>query len=342
MADAPPDGDRRARPPTRQDVARLSGVSSAVVSYVVNNGPRPVAAQTRERVLAAMRELGYRPNAVARALRLRRTNSVGLIVPDISNPYFGEFAKAIEDSAFERSYALTLVNTSNDPERETAQLASLIDRQVDGLLMISVRHYDDLAPVEAAGIPLVVVDQLDESATVPTVVIDNYGGARAGVEHLLALGHRRVAMICGPSDLPGSVSRQRGWQDALSDAGFEPHDGDRVIAPFTREGGLDAAMRLLDRSDRAHALFVSADIQAVGAVRACHALGLRIPEDVAVVSFDGTKESEFTTPALTVVRQPIELIARTAMDMLLGKDDVAKNPHRVVPFELIRRRSSGF
>ncbi|WP_163569815.1 LacI family DNA-binding transcriptional regulator [Fodinicola feengrottensis] len=166
------------KPATRKNVAELSGVSGAVVSYVVNGGPRPVSAQTRERVLAAMQELNYRPNAAARALRLRRTNAIGLILPDISNPYFGEFAKAIEDAAFDRGFALILGNSSNDPDREAAQLDSFIDRQVDGLLVISVRRHAELSIVRDAQIPLVVIDQPEKGVDLPTVVIDNYRGAR--------------------------------------------------------------------------------------------------------------------------------------------------------------------
>ncbi|GAA1662840.1 LacI family DNA-binding transcriptional regulator [Fodinicola feengrottensis] len=323
------------KPATRKNVAELSGVSGAVVSYVVNGGPRPVSAQTRERVLAAMQELNYRPNAAARALRLRRTNAIGLILPDISNPYFGEFAKAIEDAAFDRGFALILGNSSNDPDREAAQLDSFIDRQVDGLLVISVRRHAELSIVRDAQIPLVVIDQPEKGVDLPTVVIDNYRGARAAVEHLRSHGHRRIGLIGGPPLLPGSRARQAGWRDALNEIG--DGQGVQAVAPFTRLGGLEAGLQLLSGPDRPSALFVSSDIQSIGVLRACAQLDLRVPDEVALISFDGTQAAEFTAPPLTVIHQPVDLIATAALDMLLAPTA----QHKVVPYTLIPRASCG-
>lgn len=329
------------KPATRMDVARLSGVSGAVVSYVLNGGPRPVSADTRARVLAAIEQLNYRPNAAARALRLRRTNAIGLILPDIGNPYFGEFAKAIEDAAFDRGYALLLGNSSNDPQREAAQLDSFIDRQVDGLLVISVRKYAELSVVREAKIPLVVIDQPEKGVDIATVVIDNYRGARAAVDHLRSHGHHRIALVGGPPQLPGSQARQAGWRDALADLAAEERQRLQVVAPFTRLGGLEATLQLMSTKDRPTAIFASSDVQAIGVLRACAQLGLRVPEDLALVSFDGTQGAEFTAPPLTVIRQPVEMIAGTALDMLLTPPGELDSRQRVVPHELIRRGSCG-
>ena len=333
----------RARPDaagvTRADIARHAGVSGAVVSYVLNNGPRPVSAATRTRVLAAVGELGYRPNAVARALKLRRTHSLGLVVPDNSNPYFAELAKALEDAAFARGYALVLANSSGDPGREAAQLRALLDRQVDGLIVISVSAALDAEPLGGASVPLVLLDRAASEARYPTVVVDSQGGARAGTQHLMKHGHRLIGCIAGPEGLPSAAARRAGWRDAMVAAGPVPENL-ATAAPFSRAGGYVAARRLLVTRTRPTALFASSDVQAVGALHAVHELGLRVPEDLALVSFDGTEEAEFATPPLTVVQQPVRHIADAVLDLLACRPGHPAG-HVMLDYELIARQSCG-
>ncbi len=322
---------------TRTAVARHAGVSTAVVSYVLNDGPRPVAKSTRERVLRSIEVLGYRPNAVARALKTQRTHTIGLLVPDNSNPYFAELAKAIEDVAYSRGYALLLGNSDNDPRREKFQLAALRDRQVDGLLVIGTTAGADLGDSYADGPPVVLLDRAAATVPCPSVVVDNEGGAYAGVRHLLEHGHRRILCVAGPSDVPAAADRENGWRRALTEAGIAA-EGLLVRTDFSRREGYEAARAMLARSPRPTAIFA---MQGIGVLRACHELALSVPEDAAVLAFDGTQESEFTSPPLTVIQQDIQTIAQSAVSMLLAAERPEHPAHLVAPCQLVIRRSCG-
>lgn len=336
-----PDGGRRpSKAATRDDVARHAGVSSAVVSYVLNDGPRPVAEATRRRVLDAVSALNYRPNAAARAFRLQRTSTLGLLVPDISNPFFAELAKAVQDRALERGYAVVFAGTENDPEREAKQIRFLAGRQVDGALIIGQTPGVDLSPFADAQVPFVTFDRFDGDRDTPTVVIDDYLATRVGVEHLLGHGHTRIAYIGGTPNLPAARARRRAWADVVAALGSDLTELAEEGA-FSRAGGYRAAKSLLARRTGATALFVATDTQSVGALRALNEAGLRVPDDVAMLSFDGTEEAEFSSPPLSVIRQPLDTMASTALDLLLDPDARAGGIHRVVPHQLILRASCG-
>lgn len=329
---------------TRADVARLAGVSTAVVSYVVNDGPRPVSESARARVLAAIEELGYRPNHIARALTARRSNTIGLIVPDNTNPYFADFARAIEDAAFRRDYVILLGNTAEERSRECSYIRTFFDRQVDGLLLVSNAHYEELPSLLRPGVPTVaVVDRPLTGVDVSTLKVDNEGGARMATAHLISHGHRRVACIAGPADAAPTTERLTGWRSALTDTGSAARPGAVVHSEFSRSGGYRAAYALLDRRDCATAVFASTDHQAIGALRAVADLGLRTPDDVAIAGFDGVEEGAFTVPGLTTVRQPIEDMARRAVECLLDHVDSKSTDlvHEVFPLSLVRRGSCG-
>lgn len=323
---------------TRADVAALAGVSAAVVSYALNGGPRPVSDGTRRRVMQAVETLGYRPNAVARALRLRQTSTLGLIVPDISNPYFAELAKAIEDLAYGLGYSLLLANSSDDLARERAELATFADRQVDGLIIVGVGLESVRSAVDRVDIPMVALDRMADG--ISTVTVDNHFGARIGVEHLMSHGHRAIACISGPMELEGARSREDGWRTAL---GSDPSVETPLLVnvPFTRTGGYDAARQLLNLSERPTSIFASSDLQAIGALRACHEAGLRVPEDIALVSFDGTQEAEFSNPGLTVVQQPLREIAQRAVDTVLGTSSMPPEGVIMIKPRLVIRSSCG-
>lgn len=324
---------------TRADVARHAGVSAAVVSYVLNGGPRPVAPGTRDRVLHAVDELAYRPNAVARALRLRKTHTFGLLVPDISNPYFAELAKALEDEAFARGYALLLANSSDNPAREAAQLRTLIDRQVDGLIVISSSPNPDLSTAIAAAVPLILLDRAGADGPYPTVVVDNRGGAHTAVDHLIEHGRRRIACISGPQELPAAAERHAGWHDATTH--HRPSANLSLQVPFTRQDGFLAAHQLLTQRPRPDALLACSDLQGIGALHACYQLGLTVPNDIAIIAFDGTQESEYTDPPLTVIRQPTTAIAADAITKILTSRADTPPTHTVHNYELVLRRSCG-
>ncbi|GAB3419096.1 LacI family DNA-binding transcriptional regulator [Flindersiella endophytica] len=329
---------------TRDDVARLAGTSTAVVSYVLNNGPRPVSEATRQRVLAAVEQLGYRPNGVARSLRAQRTRVLGLIVPDISNPYFAQLARDIEDVAFGQGYTVVLGNSVGDTARELVYVRTFVESRVDGLLYISAGQpghcVDELV---RSGIPTVVLDRRVRGFNASSVTADNRGGARVATQHLIEHGHRRIAFLGGPSKFSPAAERRRGWSSQLRQAGLASDRSLVVRAAFDRNTGYRAALDVLSTADRPTALFAAADEQGIGALRAAHELGLRVPDDLAIVSFDGVVDAAYTVPSLTGVRQPVRAMAARALSILLGlvSGDDAEPVHEVFPVELILRGSCG-
>ena len=324
---------------TRADVARYAGVSTAVVSYTLNNGPKPVALATAERVRNAVEVLGYRPNAAARALKRGSSDMIGLVVPDSSNPFYAELAQATEKAAADRGYALVVIN-GNDTN-VVWHVNRLASRQVDGILVACDLQLVDIAMLTASGVRLSLFNQLHPTVGTWAIGSDLYTGTKVGVEHLLQHGHRRIAFV---GNTTASDSRLRGWEDALREARLSPEL--RFQASYSREGGYSAAQHLADAvgspgsAEAPTAVFVSTDMQALGVLRALHERGIRVPEDMAIVSLDGTPEAEFSWPALTTLRQPVAAMAVAAVAHLLGDVDAA-DEHQLYPLELVVRQSCG-
>ncbi len=320
---------------TRNDVARAAGVSAAVVSYVLNDGPRPVSAAARRRVLDAVERLGYRPDGLARSLRVGRTKTLGLVVPDASNPFFAELALAIEDAAYDRGFAVMVCNSADDVERERTYIASLAERRIDGLILVSATSGQDLSVATSLSIPVVALDRSPDHAPVSTIRADTLEGAYLGTRHLLDHGHASVALIAGP-DTGISDERRLGWRRALGDAGVSP--GLEVAAAFTYDGGR-AALEKLDRAGRPSAVLVSSDVQALGLLGSLAASGRRAPADMAVVSIDGTIAGRYAVPSLTAIAQPIRLMGQTAVAHVI--DNPREVIHLTLSNDLRIRRSCG-
>ncbi|SFN43878.1 LacI family DNA-binding transcriptional regulator [Mycetocola miduiensis] len=324
----------------RNDVARLAGVSTAVVSYVMNGGPRVVSAESRAKVEAAVRELGYRPNGLARALKLQRTAVLGIVVPDSSNPYFAELARAIEEAAYAQGMTLLLGNSAEDPARELAYLSTFLNGRVDGILIVSSSRSPDIIDLlDRSGLPSVFVDRSPVGNQHSAIEVDNRAGGREAVAHLLEHGHRNVTVVVGPS--AQSDERMKGALEAVVGR-------DDVIVRqtssvrFARSAGYAAGREILATDDRPSAVFTVADELAIGVLRAAADSGLRVPEDLAVVSFDGIPEAAFTAPGLSTIGQPFERIAQEAVGLLMAMVDSDVPPQCVVlPVALIRRGSCG-
>jgi len=329
---------------TRDDVARRAGTSAAVVSYVLNDGPRPVAAATRQRVLDAVKELGYRPNAIARALSERRSRALGLVVSDISNPFIGELAGSIEREAFERGYTVLLGNTMVDEERERRYLRHFIDRQADGLLIVPVGMDQSMIDELNTGtIPVVVLDRPVPGLTATSFLADNEVGAALATTHLLDHGHVSIACLGGPEQLAPTTARIAGWARTVRGAGLAPSLCPLARGTVRRRAGYEVALELLGRSPRPTAIFATTDEQGIGVLRAAADLGLRIPDDLAVVSFDGIAQGAFCVPRLTTVRQPIASMGHAAVDAVLAQVG-APRPRPTLttfPVELVKRGSCG-
>ncbi|MFH8252957.1 LacI family DNA-binding transcriptional regulator [Microbacterium sp. B2969] len=321
---------------TRNDVARRAGVSPAVVSYVLNDGPRPVSNAARTRVLDAVKTLGYRPDGLARSLRVGRTKTIGLVVPDASNPFFAELARAIEDAAFERGYAVMVCSSADDLQRERTYIASLAERRIDGLILVSATSDQDLTDVTDLSIPVVALDRSPDEAPVSTIRADNERGAYLGTRHLVGHGFREIAFIGGP-DHGVSDARHDGWRRALQEAELESSVSER--APFSFEGGFDAALAVLAREAGTSAFLVSSDIQALGLIRGLDSAGLSVPDDVGVVSIDGTIAGAYAVPPLTSIAQPIGAMGAQAVAHII--DNPAGIVHHALANELVVRHSCG-
>ncbi|KQR63755.1 LacI family transcriptional regulator [Arthrobacter sp. Leaf337] len=324
---------------TRTDVARYAGVSTAVVSYVINGGPKPVAAATAARVHEAIKVLQYQPNATARALTMGSARLLGMIVPDSTNPYFAELTDTIAQAAAARGYALLAANSRTDADTERQNTLNLVSRQVDAIILATVLSPSEVAAMPVQGIPRVLIDQSSAVHGIPTVSTDFEQGAALGVQHLIGHGHQDIAILVGKDIDPTRADpRHNGWKKALREAGLP--EGAAEFTDFTRQGGYEATRRLLELPKRPTAIFASSDLLAVGALRAIHEADLSIPDDIAVVSFDGTSESEFSWPQLTTVRQPINQIAEAVLEAALSHKDSA-GKIQLLPTELIIRRSCG-
>lgn len=343
---------------SREDVARLAEVSPSVVSYVLNSGPRPVAPATRDRVLAAVRELGYRPKSAARALRLSHAMTLGLVIPDSANPFFAELANSLEDHAWEAGYTLLVGNSAGSAEREAKHIQTFLNRQVDGLLLTPAhRSQPWYARLARTGVPSVAIDREVKAASISHVLVDNRRSAHKATEHLLIHGRRRIGCIAGQSSLLPTMDRVIGWRTALEAAGLRAGSGSGgrtgwqarpAAAPllhgsYGRLEGYRAALALLAHDRSVDGLFVTSDEQSAGVLRAAQELGIRIPDDLAVVSFDGTTSSTYSAPTLSTMCQPVEQLAHTAMVRLtdLMRDPDLPPSRDVLPAELIARGSCG-
>lgn len=326
-----------------RDVAERAGVSVTTVSHVINE-TRVVSPESRQRVAAAMDELGYQPNALARSLRRKETYTLGVIVPDSADPFFAEIVRGIEDTSFQRGYTITLCNSDSDLDKELLYTNALTEKQVDGILFLAAggKSTEHIHSLHKRRMPLVVVDRQTQNMTLDSVQIDNAWGGWAATRHLVELGHRRIGCITGPSDLTLSAERVTGYRRALQEGRLSVDERLIVKGDFQYESGYQAAHYFLAMADPPTAIFACNDLMAVGLVSAAQALGRRIPADLAVVGFDDVRLASFINPPLTTIAQPKYDIGRIATTMLLER---ISNPdmsprQRTLKTELIVRRST--
>ncbi|WP_428508160.1 LacI family DNA-binding transcriptional regulator [Roseateles sp.] len=312
---------------TIKDVAALAGVSFTTVSHVLNE-TRPVSADARRRVLAAVEEIGYLPSAVARSLRKSETKIVGVLVPNVQNPFFAELVCGVEECCRLAGYSVFLCNSDNDPKRQQQYMRTLLEKRVDGLLLSSAGDDEALARIfKLASVPSVTVDRLVPGARADRVSVHNQQGAYKAVRHLIELGHRRIACISGPAEFEVARERIEGWRRALHEAGITPDERWVIESDFSSPGGYDAARRLLMAQAQPAlgadapftGIFASNDMMAVGALRAAAELGLRVPQQLSVVGFDDIELSRYVFPALTTVGCSIKELGHEAGRVLIER-----------------------
>lgn len=325
---------------TIKDVANYAGVSVATVSRVVNESG-PVSAETRARVLEALEALRYVPDASARSLITSQTHTFGVLLPDLHGEFFTEIIRGIDHATTMHGYHLLVSGSHSDPEEMKTMLRTMAGR-VDGLLIMApVVDTEVIADVVPSDTPVVVLNHATSAHGYDGIVIDNYNGAYAMVEHLIADGHQRIAFISGPEGNYDASERRRGYGAALRDHDIHPPADFEVIGTFRRESGRQAATELCQRSPAPTAIFAANDSMAIGALSALLEAGLEVPGDIAVAGFDDIPLARYMTPSLSTVHVPIYEMGTRATDLL--HEQVTQDrgtPHKEVLATTLRLRAS--
>jgi DNA-binding LacI/PurR family transcriptional regulator len=311
--------------PTIIDVAKRAGVSKSLVSLVMRNSPH-VSEARRTAVLKAAKELGYRPNALARGLVQGRTSTIGVLLSDLHNPFFAEIVDGVEEETSISQHKTLLGSGNRDPRRETRTLEAMLERQMDGIILVSPSISTSEISATAESIPVVLVGRRVRNRTLDCVVNDDFAGAVLAVEHLAELGHRRIAHISGGRGA-GARSRLRGYKHAMQRLNLERHT---QVAPgaYTDRGGYSGAKWLLGAEPLPTAIFASNDFAALGALTAISEAGLSVPDDISLVGYDNTYLATLSNISLSSVNQPRREMGALATRLLMERIDLKRTePH---------------
>ena len=331
------------RSKTIKDVALHASVSVATVSAVINKN-KYVSPELAQRVRESITALSYERNSFARGLKTRVSYSIGLIVPDITNPFFTNIARGVEDVASAHNYSLILGNSDEDPEKEKKYLQLLESKQADGLIIaVTARSHEYLQALPIQHLALVSIDRSLFDLGIDTVMVDNRAGARTAIEHLIALGHRRIGLVTGIRGIAPTEERILGYTEALEKHGIAVDPALVTVAYARVEGGEHGAMQLLALEDRPTALFMMDGTMAIGALQTIAKLGLRCPEDIALACFDDFTWAAVMRPHLTVIDQPTYEIGQQSAHLLFERLQNQKKAPRQIRLQtrLIVRESCG-
>ena len=306
----------RSSKPTIEDVARRAGVSKSLVSLVMRGG-RHVSDRRRTAVMQAVAKLGYRPNAMARGLKERRSRILGVLVSDLHNPFFADLAEGIQDQAARAGYRMLVATSNRSPAQEEAAIESLLQLRVDGLILSGLLVESRLVVQASREVPVVLVGREAKATSLDSVTNDDRAGAQAVVQHCATLGHRRIAHIDGGRGA-GASARRRGYEDGMRQLHLSRHL--RVVpGAFTEDAGHSGALLLLDQRPRPTAIFASNDLAAIGALNALEERGLRVPDDVSLAGYDNTSLAALRHISLTTVHQPRLEMGQMSVAILLEK-----------------------
>ena len=329
---------------TIRDVAKRAGVAPITVSRFINN-PGQCSPETRACVEAAIAEFGFVPNRIANALRSKRTNTLALVLTDITNPFFTTIARGVEDIASGTGYTVIFCNTDESVSKEKMYLQMLLEKRVDGILLVpALNGLDSTALIKKQNIPMVVLDRRLPELMTDVVRCDSEGGAYELTQLLLSLGHREIAILNGPKGVSTSEDRLAGYRRALTEAGIPINPKREYYGAFNQESGFEMTQKALAEAQKPTALFATNNFIACGVLKALHELELRVPEDIAVVGFDDLPSALVTFPFLTVAAQPAYEMGRRAIEILLKKlDGESSDQYQevVLPVEIVIRQSSG-
>ncbi|WP_105664490.1 ribose operon transcriptional repressor RbsR [Cronobacter dublinensis] len=315
---------------TMKDVARLAGVSTSTVSHVINKD-RFVSDAIRVRVEDAVRTLNYAPSALARSLKLNQTRTIGMLITASSNPFYSELVRGVERSCFERGYSLVLCNTEGDEQRMNRNLETLLQKRVDGLLLLCTETHQPSPAIMTRypAIPTVMMDWSPFDGDSDVIQDNSLLGGDIATRHLIEKGFTRIACVTGPLDKTPARLRLEGYRTAMQRAGLTVPEGYEVIGDFEFGGGLRAMQSLLALPEPPQAVFMGNDAMAVGAYQALYQAGLRIPQDIALVGYDDIELARYMTPPLTTIHQPKDELGELAIDVLI---------HRMAQPELQQQR----
>lgn len=331
---------------TIKDIARLAEVSTATVSMILNNKDGNISALTREKVLRIVKENNYIPNTMARSLVTRQTKTIGLVIPDIANPFFPELARGAEDKASEAGYSIIYCNTDDDLDKEDRYINMLAEKMVDGIVFThSARRSGKMEAIDRGTIPVILIDRDIESSNVKgKVLVDNLEGAYKGVKHLIDRGYKKIAFIIGALISNTAKDRHAGYRKALEESGLK-YDPNYVKAgQYKSEWGFIAIKQLLEEGIDFDAVFCGNDLIAISVIRALKNQGIRIPQDVAVLGFDDIYMASVVEPPLTTVKQPNYEMGYKAVELLLevleAPNKELENGRIILNTELIVRSST--
>lgn len=329
---------------TMKDVARVAGVSTSTVSHVIN-GDRFVSEAVREKVLQAVKQLNYAPSALARSLKINQTRTIGMLLTASSNPFYAEVVRGVERSCYERGYSLILCNTEGDPERMSRSLETLLQKRVDGLLLMCSES-SALSPDimgRYPSLPTVMMDWAPFEGCGGVIKDNSLQGGEIATRYLITQGYRRIACITGPLDKTTAHNRLEGYRKAMDDAGLPRPSFYEVSGDFEFASGYQAMQQLLRLELPPEAVFACNDAMAVGVYRALHQAGLSIPEDVAVMGYDDIELARYLSPPLTTIQQPKDELGELAIDTLLYRMTDPYSPPNVLTLtpELAVRESVG-
>lgn len=313
---------------TMKQVAEKARVSTTTVSHVINN-TRVVSSDVRERVLNVIQELRYIPSAVARSLKNDRTHTIGMMIPNNSNPYFAELIQGIEDESFKLGYNIILCNSYDDPKKQVAYIRVLMEKRIDGLILVSSGSDAELSQLlDDESIPKVLVDRELTGVAADFIESNHEQGGYLATKYLLDLGHRNIACVSGPQDLLPSRDRVSGYMKALAEAGVAFREDNLLHSDFTSQGGFTAFQQLLALANPPTAIFVSNDLMAIGGICAANQAGIKIPEELSVIGYDDIALASFSTPPLTTVVQPKYDIGVLTARVLVDRINNSELPFR--------------
>ncbi|WP_145501027.1 ribose operon transcriptional repressor RbsR [Yersinia similis] len=327
---------------TMKDVARLAGVSTSTVSHVINKN-RFVSDPIRDKVLAAIKQLNYAPSALARSLKLNQTRTIGMLVTASSNPFYAEVVRGVERSCYERGYSLILCNTEGDIDRMSRSIETLMQKRVDGLLLMCTESHRPSQDILRCypSLPIIMMDWAPFEGVNDVIQDNSLLGGEMATSYLIAKGYTRIACITGPQDKTSAQERLKGYRQAMTRAGLPIINGYEVVSNFEFGGGLVAMKQLLALPQPPDAVFTSNDAMAVGVYQALYQVGLSIPQHMAVIGYDDIEIAQYMTPPLTTIHQPKDDLGELAIDTLIHRLNNPEAEPQVLTLtpELIERGS---